>query len=494
MRTRRTTASPRTLARLLLAAILLAPATGGIAPTTSRAQACGAEMEPNDVAVDIQRQTRLFCVAGALPIDDQDLYLWELDDEAAGRVSMSLTGVPATVTTVGVFAVASEPGVEPVVAGNRLNSLTAEPGAAGPVVSEFVLGPGAYVVGISRTQTADGSPPATEAYTLEVRAGAGWPELGDDEPNDDTATATEVESAFALSGDLLDSADVYAWTVSEEDAASAWRVDVQVPIDVRAELALLDEANATLARIPSGDGENGRFALHDLVLEPGTYTLQLSGSTARPAPYALSAVAGDRPAFDQEPNDVPDRAGAPDFAAGAVTGRLAGSGDVDVYRLAVEGGLAGSLFDVKLIRRSDQPITLCLVAADATSLQCKDGEGGVSLTDVALPTGDYGLAVKGEPTSTYPTFSGRRDVSAGATSRRSRTTRSWLPRPSSRRSRCEVASRGPRTTTSESQWPATPNSGSFRPGGRASPGCRSRMPTAASSLVSASIRARGPPS
>ena len=393
-------ASARTLIRLLVLALLVAPIGSSLAPSGLRAQACGEEREPNDAEADVQPLAGLFCVAGRLPAGDQDLFLWEIDEETATRpVALRLTGVPGTVTTAALVAISSEPGVEPVVAGARLLEVTAGPTDAAPVGVEALVPAGSYVLGVSRSTTLDGSDPATDAYTVEASAGAALPADAEREPNDDPTTAMAVSGAFAVAGDLEGSIDTFVWAVSEEDAARGWEIRVVGPVGLSAELTLLSADGATLA-LTRADAL-GQMALYDLALDPGDYLLQMTGPTDVPHPYGLSAVAVDRPASDLEPNDTAAAASDADLVGGVVTGRLT-PGDTDVYRLPVEDRLTGSLFDVKLIRRSAQPLSLCLLAADGTTLQCKEGEGAVSLTDVSIPAGDYSLAVKGEDNLDVP--------------------------------------------------------------------------------------------
>ena len=210
---------PSLLAAVSLLASALAGATAPAAAQTTP-PTCIAETEPNDTA-DTGLAIGPGCFSGTLPDNDQDLYTWDVTPElAAQRWTISLHGVPGTLTGLQMLAITSDPGVTPILAGPKLLELDMPVHPTAPSVDSNIFIPaGRYIVGVSRSTTPDGGTPTIIDYSFSVQPGDPVPASGDTEPNDDAATAGKVHGAFAISGDLGGSADQYAWTLSAEDAA-----------------------------------------------------------------------------------------------------------------------------------------------------------------------------------------------------------------------------------------------------------------------------------
>src|SRR5688572_17338535 len=127
---------------------------------------CTDEVEPNDTPESAPASSGPICGQGTLGDGDQDLVLWELlPGDAAQTWTISVTSVPGTVTALRILPITSEPGVTPLVAGGTLLEVATQPDALEPTTrSDLLLLPGRYILGISRSATADGAPPRSEEY------------------------------------------------------------------------------------------------------------------------------------------------------------------------------------------------------------------------------------------------------------------------------------------------------------------------------------------
>ena len=230
---------------------------------------------------------------------------------------------------------------------------------------------------------------------MSIDAGTPLPPSGDVEPNDDLTTATALSGAFAISGDLRDSQDVYRWTTPDLADGQAWDVQLTGALTSGAQVSIQDATGTTLAS--AYPDALGRAELADLRLPAGDHFLFVTPSTSVSMPYGLSATAGDLGNADPEPNSVVAVAVPLDPARPIVHGRLAAGDNRDWYSLDVDQTLAASLLDIRLIWRSGPARTLCLADAAGTELQCRNGDHGVSLSGLHLSPGVAMLEVSGDP-------------------------------------------------------------------------------------------------
>ncbi len=149
-----------------------------------------------------------------------------------------------------VLLVTSDPGVTPLTVGNQVLEVDQAPDATSPTTVPGVLLPaGEYLVGITRSATADDSIPVDIVLPISVAAGTPLPPGGDVEPNDDATTATPISDALALSGDLDGSQDFYRWTTSGLAPGKAWDLSLVGPLDAGTQLYLQDTDGSTLASV-----------------------------------------------------------------------------------------------------------------------------------------------------------------------------------------------------------------------------------------------------
>ena len=382
------------------AALALPLATVAQGPATVPAPAeCAAEVEPNDTPDQASSRVGEICLSGTLPEQspaDQDLILWEvLPEDGLTEWSVTMRGVPATITSAHVIPITSPPGVSPLETGAEVFRADSDAHlGTPPVTTETRLAPGRYIVGISR-----GLPGFSQALTDDVsyemrlvRTGE-LPPAGDIEPNDDATTATSVTGPFALSGDLQVSNDHYRWTITPEDAAAPLRVEAQAAISAPLTLELFTAAGELLTSAPAG--ADGVATIHDLSVAPGDYDIALSPGSGQAQPYILVASVVTGAGVDPEPNDTPERAMPLDPVSLTAGGRLTADTDVDLYSLELDAAMAGSRVDLGLSWSDGATRQLCLQTETGTNIACHREAGGASIVGLLLPPARYLLAVTG---------------------------------------------------------------------------------------------------
>jgi hypothetical protein len=385
---------PLAVVAFAIAAIGLLGAPGTTSAVTG--DGCAVESEPNDVGDAALTLHVPGCVTGSLPDGDPaDLWAWTITDDDARRLwTLSLEGVPGTISAVQLVPITSEPGVSPMTYIGKAYELDAPADAQEPAVDhDVLLPPGRYLLAVGRTALVDGGTLASDSYRVTI-ASSPLPPSADAEPNDQPVHATPVGGAFEASGQLTDSPDYLAWTLSEADAAHSWDVGVQAPPGHGLGLTLADRDGAALA-VAQPDTV-GRAWLHDLHLPAGTVLLQPTGG---PATWVMRAVPSDVPGADPEPNDTP-RGAVPIVPGTTQPGRIAADGDRDLYRLTVDAALAGQLVDIRLLSRDGPERELCLYRTDSpdavgTTLACVRGTGGTALRSLVLPEGEVLVGVGG---------------------------------------------------------------------------------------------------
>jgi hypothetical protein len=125
------------------------------------------------------------CVEGVLLDGDQDLLIWELPASQASTLwRIEVDGMPGVLTSLKVFGITSEPGVEPIVAsGAPILDVGKDPGQEDPSTQDGILLPvGRYLLGISRSDIQDGRPDSDATYRYTIRPSDELPPPGDLEP------------------------------------------------------------------------------------------------------------------------------------------------------------------------------------------------------------------------------------------------------------------------------------------------------------------------
>lgn len=388
---------------MLVACSLTAQLVAGVPAMSAPIRAavsCNAEVEPNDTPEQGQTFSGAACFTGTLPDGDQDIAVWDVTAvDAAKRWTISLTGVPDTITGLKLLPIVTDPGVTPILAGSPLIEIDTGPTSTAPSSQANLLIPaGRYVLGISRSGTASALAPPRLDYQISVAEGDAVPPNGDVEPNEGTQHATPVHGAFSLSGDLNGSLDQYLWTLSKADADRAWSLETDTQVGASLYLALETPAGTVLTS-QSAD-QMGRAGLADLKLLPGKYIVHVEPASVTARPYVLVATSTGSIVGDPEPNDTAATAVPLSPSHPVAQGRLSRYGDRDTYRVKVSDALASSLLDIKLIWQSGLNRRVCLYDAGQAELGCRSGTEGAVLGNLLLPSGDYTIDITGDPSLT----------------------------------------------------------------------------------------------
>jgi Mg-chelatase subunit ChlD len=253
---------------------------------------------------------------------------------------------------------------------------------------DLLIPQGRYLVTVSGEGDLD------DRYQVSVRASDVASPVGEVEPNDDVATATHVNGAFAVGGDLSGGPDTFAWTLDDADAAGAWHLDLSGTPGLPAYFELLGPDGTWLAQGNLGTVGNARA--WDLRLPPATYTITLTGQGAEPPRYVLSANPESSADLDPEPNDAIAQAVALDPVTLTARGRTPTRLDIDVYRFDVTEAMAATLTDVVLTWDSQALHQVCVGNQYGSQMQCAAGRDGVTLSNLALDAGPWSLQVSGD--------------------------------------------------------------------------------------------------
>ncbi|MEJ7838309.1 MAG: discoidin domain-containing protein, partial [Thermomicrobiales bacterium] len=364
-------------------------------PGFASAQAgCIAANEPNDqYAEAIELGSGEVCAEAANLTGGQDLYLWTVAAaDATTRWTMSVSAIPGQLANLEIFDVVLDEAGH-VTSANKLLTISGSSGQS--TVSRDLMLPVGSVVTIGVATSGPG------AYTLSIERGTESPPRNDTEPNDDATTATQVDGAFALSGDQSASPDEIVWTITEEDAASEWTLFYQKPVASAPSLTLRAEDGTQLGLwTPT---TSGQVMIPHLGLVAGTYSLSLASTEPADGPYILETVAGEplEAGTEAEPNDVVGLAfpivltGDSTLVSGQLDSRSAAE-DRDVYRFTIGSDLATRQLDITVLWQEGPQRQACLIDSAERELLCREGTRGTSFDDLILAEGDYFFSVSGE--------------------------------------------------------------------------------------------------
>jgi len=209
--------------------------------------------------------------------------------------------------------------------------------------------------------------------------------------------ATPVAEAFEISGDVGDEDIVYRWDIGE--STGQWRIELDGPPDETMRLELSAGNAERLERVDRTLGQ-GRAALHDLALDPGSWYITVEGVGGGPVAFGLGALL-EPERFDPEPNDDIATAAAIEDGGG-LRGRLGRTDqDEDVYRLTVPAG-EPQVRDITLQWSGEVARRLCLRNDEGRDRKCASGEGSSALLGLLLDPGDHFLAVGGSEDASLP--------------------------------------------------------------------------------------------
>ena len=265
---------------------------------------------------------------------------------------------------------------------------------------------------IART---DGDSPAVQV--VDRGAAVQSPRSPEREPNNDAATAIAL-GGNGVRGALDGATDVDVYAITSDGARMlAARLSAMAGIDGKLELR--DDSFTVIATADRG-GAGVAEAFPNVSLDRGRYFLVVSaivhapkkkpkvdaGATGRVGPgpaYELTAVqtTDPPPGGEREPDD--DQGAANDVTLGApVSGYIGWKGDVDVWKLAIDGLADGDGLDVALTAVDKVALTVEVTDAGGRRLIKQTGAAGAPLTLRSLAP----RVAPGEPTVQYLKVSG----------------------------------------------------------------------------------------
>ena len=339
---------------------------------TAGAQVCTVDAEPNDTPATAQDVSDTLCIAGSMAAQDQDAYLWVVDDEAAARWwSVSMEGIPGHLTKVDLIRVTlADNGVD-VTAADTLASFTS-PGGALTESAPVLVAPGRYVLGVSKSG-------GEGAYVVHL------------DPGDALRRGRRgvdgldgVDGAFAIFG-MANGEVALPWRLAADDASLRWDLELVAAVGSDARLALRGADGAEVAA--SGTGELGRATLRSLGVGAGEVAVSVTGLPSG-APFTLSATSAGRvtDGNEVEPNNGWDEANV--LSLGRA---MHGSGpDKDYFVLDVPDAARGKTYDLSL--ESDANAYLSLFSADHEEIQTRHGASG-AMRGLVLDAPRYGVTV-----------------------------------------------------------------------------------------------------
>jgi len=230
---------------------------------------------------------------------------------------------------------------------------------------------------------------ASQAYVLTAT-----PETyqgGDPEPNNDAATAVQLDpSNLSAVGRLSQAGDRDDYTLTVDDHLASVLLDIKLiwQAGPGRQLCLFDSTGAQLLC----RSQDGGDVLGNLFLTVGNYTIEVRGDPSPSDAYLLRVDPTSAPAadFETEPNDQPITASP--WTAGVVMHGRATQSDIDVYRVTVSG--APQLW--QLDAKGTEIDGVSWLTRDGTLLETglvASGGGSATLEDMYLVPGDHWIQV-----------------------------------------------------------------------------------------------------
>lgn len=387
------------------------------------------EREPNNTpgeALSISAPVKVF---GTMSGTDQDAYRWIVSDEdARKRWNLELQGLPGRLTIVEILRLEyADNGVD-VLSKQSLMKLGSRDGRSPAVATNLLFEPGEYLLGFAFA----GGPPSDDDGD-EGGGGFFRPAVGTlgftagDETRTDAADAAQSSQAtpegYSLAiteGEVLtvrespggrqsqveaqqhaaghefaafEQLDVI-WHKIEFAADSleqVWDISAQVPVGRHLQGKLIDADGNTLATAASDT--HGKLVFHDLTPIAAGFWLELS--TRQPGAIQQIGSAAVRPRVEgseAEPNNYWQLANRIDTVS-PVTGGAADKSDADYFTFVVDEAFADQVISIHA--EGSTALELCLLNDKGQNVQCRKSDAPVSLVDVVLTPGDWGLLVRG---------------------------------------------------------------------------------------------------
>lgn len=354
------------------------------------AQACTLEIEPNnephlstpvglrgpESAVPPHGRMGSLCVTGELTADDQDMFVWRVDEEMAKhrwRIEFSGIGADNLTRLDLVQLTFLDDGVGVT---SRSDILTLQSYSTLPVHSnEFMLAPGNYYIGFSKSG-------GTGVYSAILRT---IDNLSNRHYNIGQYDLVGNEQVFGF----IDGETIQRWSVAPEHNNMLWRFRLESGLAASATLEIRGP-NGTVAEVTT---DKRHAVLDNLQLGAGQYDLVITG-TPGPVRLEIDQRGQATDGVEVEPNN--SRSTANQFP---LFSEMRGTAtDVDWFRIDVPTEAAG------------QPVTFTATAGEELTIIFEQ-EGGKELfsrraTDIEvanlhLSAGSYFVQVQGRAITEY---------------------------------------------------------------------------------------------
>lgn len=404
----------RVLNGVALASVVLALS----AAEAGAAQQSVLEVEPNatpQTATPFQGPSLLL---GTMSGTDQDAYLWTVSDVDAGRRwNLELQGIAGALTIMEIARITYNDAGE-VTAADRLFKLGSRDGLRPAFASDLIFEPGEYLLGMASagggrapyrpataslsfgesapTEDAGPDDAAVGAYRVSLTQGSHIPATPN-EPQAGPGDARPLPLERELAA-FLDAEEIwYRIDLSEEHSASRWDIRARAPVGRTIEATLRTADGEAL--ISARSTPNGAATLIDIAQPAGIYYVTIKPLLQRGDPpgflhtLLMTEVGRRTDGSEAEPNDSWKLANRADFET-CCTGRMGSNRDRDFFVYAFDESRTDQLHTLKLETDAEQAMTLCLLDDDGQQIQCRNGTGGVTMADLLLQPGDYGVRVQ----------------------------------------------------------------------------------------------------
>lgn len=367
------------------------------------------ESEPNNTPEDFGRISGAVTLYGTMTGADQDGYIWTVsDDDARKRWTFELHGIPeAKLTQVSVMQLQyAENGVD-VVGRRKLFDMGTRDGTRPSIHEGMLFDPGEYVLGfVQAGSTADDG-----AYRFFIReqslkvyrnpkGGASREDAHAIRPGRGYTTFEPDEAAW------------YSFDFGQSDAANRWAISVLAPVGKQLEASLHDANGEAL--ISRWVDDKGRLAFKDLAPPVGTWYLKLETTQPGMIQDITTEITGVRVAGQEaEPNNERELANVVDLKR-SLTGRIGDDDSEDYFRFTVEDSESPSLHTLRLDSAAPQKLDFCLMNNEWKSVQCRSGTPPLTMPDMLLSPGEWGLHLKRSKPQDYTiTFESQGPVDPG---------------------------------------------------------------------------------
>ncbi len=352
--------------------------------------------------------------------NDQDAFLWSVSDvDAQYSWNFELQGIADAVTKVEIIKLTfSDNGVD-IAKKETLFKFGSRDGSVPVAKRDLLFEPGDYLLGLSRAGGNSNKKGILATGSLDLSTSTKTTQAPDTDISDTGEAPLQAQyrlvitkgkniNSRTLSGNSSEqplklrpgqSYSFYAenpttWAVldvSETASQQRWEVSGATAIG-REFIAILEDPDGkklTQSRMDL----SGHFSLPDLGLNNGRYRLKLVAKDANVIRTLSIKAQGLRVEGEEsEPNDQWKLANHIDWSK-PVKGRAGKNNDKDYFRFTVADEESDLTRSFLLQGDTDKKYEFCLHNESNVAMQCRSAKSTVTLTNLSLVAGDYGLSV-----------------------------------------------------------------------------------------------------